>query len=327
MMGTALGDSIGLPFEALSRQKIERKNPKFVSQSLFFGKGMFSDDTEQTVAVAQTLIESYDDLELFQKGMRRRLQLWLLALPAGVGFATMKAIVKSFFVQKSGVFSAGNGPAMRSALLGLCFGDDNVKLESFVLANTTLTHSDPKAYYGSLAVAKAAYLSSTNQQDKFFAEMRSLVEDEEFRAILQSVEENLSLSTTDFALKLGFDKGVSGYIYQTLPIVLHAWLHNPHDLKQAIIDVILCGGDTDTTGAIVGSIVGANGEALPKEWIEGIIDYPISIKFIEENVRELIKVLEEQKPSKAPSTCWLLTLVRNIFFLGIVLVVSVTRQF
>ena len=197
MMGTALGDSIGLPFEALSRQKIERKNPKFVSQSLFFGKGMFSDDTEQTVAVAQTLIESYDDLELFQKGMRRRLQLWLLALPAGVGFATMKAIVKSFFVQKSGVFSAGNGPAMRSALLGLCFGDDNEKLKSFVQVNTSLTHTDLKAYYGSLAVAKATYLSSTNQQDKFFAEMRALIEDEEFRAILQSVEENLSISTTD----------------------------------------------------------------------------------------------------------------------------------
>ncbi len=85
MMGAALGDSIGLPFEALSRQKIAKKNPAFKSQSLFFGKGMFSDDTEQTVAVAQTLIESYDDVEQFSKGMRKRLQFWLLALPAGVG--------------------------------------------------------------------------------------------------------------------------------------------------------------------------------------------------------------------------------------------------
>ncbi len=327
MMGTALGDSIGLPYEALSRQKIAKKKPKFEAQSLFLGRGMFSDDTEQTVAVAQTLIESYDDLGAFQKGMKRRLQLWLLALPAGVGFATMKAIVKSFFVQDAGVFSAGNGPAMRSALLGLCFGDDDEKLKSFVRANTSLTHTDPKAYYGSLAVAKAAYLSSTDQQDKFFVDMRTLIKDVEFRDILQSVEDDLSIPTTDFALKLGFDKGVSGYIYHTLPIVLHAWLRNPHDLKQAIIDVILCGGDTDTTAAIVGSIVGADGETLPKEWIEGIVDYPLNAKHIEENARVLTEVFEEQKVTKAPSLFWLATLVRNFIFLVIVLVVSVTRQF
>jgi len=328
MMGTALGDSIGLPFEALSRQKIEKKNPKFLSQSLFFGKGMFSDDTEQTVAVAQTLIESYDDLELFQKGMRKRLQLWLLALPSGLGFATMKAISKSFFVRDAGVFSAGNAPAMRSALLGLCFGDDTQKLQSFVHANTLLTHTDPKAYYGALAVAKATYLSSLNQQDKFFIEMKTLIEDREFRAILQSVEENLSISTTDYALKLGFERGVGGYIYQTLPIALHAWLRNQYNLKNAIRDVILCGGDTDTTGAIVGSIVGANNQTtLPKEWSEGIIDYPISVKFIEENAKMLTQVIQEQKTSKAPSTWWLLTLIRNMVFLMIVLVVSITRWF
>jgi len=29
IMGTALGDSIGLPFEALSRQKIAKKKPTF----------------------------------------------------------------------------------------------------------------------------------------------------------------------------------------------------------------------------------------------------------------------------------------------------------
>jgi ADP-ribosylglycohydrolase len=231
-------------------------------------------------------------------------------------------------VQKSGLFSAGNGPAMRSALLGLCFGDDNEKLKSFVQVNTVLTHTDPKAYYGSLAVAKATYLSSTNQQDKFFVEMRALIEDAEFRAILQSVEENLSLSTTDFALKLGFERGVSGYIYQTLPIILHSWLRNPHNLKQAIIDVILCGGDTDTTGAIVGSIVGANSKVtLPQEWMECIVDYPLNIKHIEESAKKLTQVLQEQKPTKAPKTCWLLTLIRNMVFLMIVLVVSITRWF
>ena len=329
IIGTALGDSIGLPFEALSRKKIAKKRPTFEKQSLFFGKGMFSDDTEQTLSVAQSLIESYDDEVLFQKLMKKRLQLWFLAVPAGIGFATMKAIVKSFVVKEAGVFSAGNAPAMRSALIGVLFGHDDTKLQSFVHTNTRLTHTDPKAYYGALAVAKATYLSATNRQDEFFEAMHSLVKDEEFLELLKEVEENLTLSSLEFAKKLGLEKGVGGYIYQTLPIVLHSWLRNRDNLKQAIIDVVECGGDTDTTGAIVGSIVGANlkGKKPPQAWIDGIFDFPRDVKFIEKISLELANVVERKKADKASSLSGLLIVFRNVLFLIIVIVVAFTRQF
>jgi len=156
-----------------------------------------------------------------------------LAVPAGIGFATMKAIVKSFFVKESGVFSAGNAPAMRSALIGVLFGHDDAKLQSFVNTNTRLTHNDPKAYYGALVVAKATYLSATNKQDEFFKVMYSLVKDEEFSALLKEVENNLELSSLEFAKKLGLEKGVGGYIYQTLPIVLHSWLRNRDNFSRS----------------------------------------------------------------------------------------------
>ena len=327
IIGTALGDSIGLPFEALSRKKISKKNPTFQKQSLFFGKGMFSDDTEQTLSVAQSLIESYDDVELFKKGMRRRLQLWFLALPAGIGFATMRAIVKSFFVKKAGVFSAGNAPAMRSALLGVLFGHDDLKLVAFVKANTELTHTDPKAYYGALAVAKASYLSSIDEEDSFFEIMKKMVEDREFLELLNEVEENLHLTSLAFAEKLGLERGVGGYIYQTLPIVLHSWLRNRDELKQAIVDVVRCGGDTDTTGAIVGSIVGAKAKEPPSEWLEGIVDFPRDLAFIEKVSVTLNDVFKEKKAQKAPRLSAFAIVLRNILFLAIVLVVAVTRQF
>ena len=327
IVGTALGDSIGLPFEALSRKKIAKKKPTFKKQSLFFGKGMFSDDTEQTLSVAQSLIESYDNVDIFKKGMRRRLQLWFLALPAGIGFATMRAIVKSFFVKKAGVFSAGNAPAMRSALLGILFGNNDVKLVEFVRANTELTHTDPKAYYGALAVAKASYLSSVDQEDSFFEVMKYMVDDREFLELLDEVEENLPLTSLEFAEKLGLEKGVGGYIYQTLPIVLHAWLRNRENLKQAIIDVVRCGGDTDTTGAIVGSIVGAKSKEPPSEWLEGIVDFPRDLAFMEELSIKLNDVFEDRKAQKAPRLSAFAIVFRNFLFLSIVLVVAVTRQF
>ena len=286
---------------------------------------MFSDDTEQTLSVAQSLIESYDDEVLFQKLMKKRLQLWFLAVPAGIGFATMKAIVKSFFVKNSGVFSAGNAPTMRSALIGVLFGHDDTKLQSFVNTNTRLTHTDPKAYYGALAVAKATYLSATNRQDEFFEAMHSLVKDEKFLELLEEVEENLTLSSLAFAKKIGLEKGVGGYIYQTLPIVLHSWLRNRDNLKQAIKDVVECGGDTDTTGAIVGANL--KGEKAPQSWIDGIVDFPRDVKFIEKISSELANVVERKKADKASSLSGVLIVFRNVLFLLIVIIVAFTRQF
>jgi ADP-ribosylglycohydrolase len=85
----------------------------------------------------------------------------LLGLPAGIGRATLRAILKLWFgfpPSKSGVFSAGNGPAMRSAVLGAAI-DDLPLLRSLVGISTRITHTDPKAEYGALAVALAAHMA------------------------------------------------------------------------------------------------------------------------------------------------------------------------
>jgi len=288
---------------------------------------MFSDDTEHSIIVAQCLIESFDDEKLFEKLLKKRMQLWLLALPAGVGFATMRGIFKSFFIKNSGVFSAGNAPAMRSSLIGLMFGKDDKMLKKFIKINTNITHSDPKAYYGALAVAKATYLSATNNREIFFETMQNLVNDEEFLALLRNIETNLHLSTMDFASKLGLEKGVSGYIYHTLPIALHSWLKNGDDVRQAIIDVIKCGGDTDTTGAIVGGIVGAGSKNFPKEWSDNIIDYPRNLNFLKKLSHKLDETIEAQSPLTAPRLSGVAIIIRNILFIFLVFVVGITRLF
>ena len=77
-----------------------------------------------------------------------QLRFWLLGLPGGIGYATLKAILKlwlGFKPEHSGIFSAGNGPAMRSAIIGVCYGNDSQKLRELVKASTRLTHTDPKA--------------------------------------------------------------------------------------------------------------------------------------------------------------------------------------
>jgi ADP-ribosylglycohydrolase len=54
------------------------------------------------------------------------------------------------------VRSAGNGPAMRSAILGVAFSESDPLLVMHVSASSAITHSDPRAQFGALAVALAA---------------------------------------------------------------------------------------------------------------------------------------------------------------------------
>src|SRR5713101_2258079 len=110
--------------------------------------GMCSDDTEHTLFVAQALLSHPEDPIAFQRCLAWKLRLWLLGLPAGIGLATLRAILKlwlGFPPSCSGVRSAGNGPAMRSAVIGAFFADEPAKRREFVSAATRITHADPKA--------------------------------------------------------------------------------------------------------------------------------------------------------------------------------------
>ncbi|HMC89928.1 MAG TPA: ADP-ribosylglycohydrolase family protein, partial [Gemmataceae bacterium] len=126
------------------------------------GRGMVSDDTEHACLTAQALIASAGDPDVFVTRLGRSLRHWLLSLPAGTGRATLRATLKlclGFSPRHSGVFSAGNGPAMRSPILGVCHGHDVARLRELVRWSTRITHVDPKSEFGALAIAWAAHLS------------------------------------------------------------------------------------------------------------------------------------------------------------------------
>jgi ADP-ribosylglycohydrolase len=111
---------------------------------------MISDDTEHTLFVAQSLLKHPSDVSAFQRTLAWHLRWWFLGLPAGVGLATARACVRlclGFPPTRSGVFSAGNGPAMRSAILGGYFQDDPDAIDAFVRAATPITHTVPVVTY------------------------------------------------------------------------------------------------------------------------------------------------------------------------------------
>jgi ADP-ribosylglycohydrolase len=159
LLGTAVGDALGLPAEGLSPRRRQRLMPSPWRHRFVFGRGMFSDDTEHALFVAQSLLEEPEDPVRFQRRLARRLRWWFASLPAGIGKATARSCLKlwvGFPPTRSGVFSAGNGPAMRSAIIGAYFHDRLEMIERFMRASTELTHTDPKALVGALAIARLA---------------------------------------------------------------------------------------------------------------------------------------------------------------------------
>ena len=118
---------------------------------------------------------------------------------------------------------------------------------------------------GALAVALAARharIYSEVDGDRYLEELRSSLPQDaatEFLPLMEAARRSATAgeSTTAFAEAQGWRRGVSGYVYRTVPAAVHAWLRHRRDFRAAVTEVIRCGGDTDTTAAIVGGIIGS----------------------------------------------------------------------
>ncbi len=327
LLGTSVGDAVGLACEGLPPKRQARLFPKLDGPRLLGRGGMVSDDTEHTCLVASALIEAAGDPDLFQKTLARRLRGWLLLLPAGVGLATLRATLKlcvGIPLDRSGVWSAGNGPAMRSALLGVCFGGDPPRLAALLRASARLTHTDPRAEAGAWAVAVGAWLASQGTPDLPTAFQAATAHTEpELAALIARVVASVRAgeATAQFARTYGMAGGVSGYVYQTVPVALHAWLSHPTDCRAAVLAVVHCGGDTDTTGAIVGALVGAGvgASGIPADWLSALREWPRTADWMNRLAATLAATLETGLPQRPPGLPLLPLLARNLFFTTVVL--------
>jgi len=335
IIGTAVGDSLGLPSEGIKRKTLAKlKWARNLKHRFIFSKGMISDDTEHTLFVTQSLIMHSDDPDKFQKALAKKLRWWLISLPAGTGMATGISIIKLWLgisPKKSGVFSAGNGPAMRSAIIGARFFDKPVDMQKYVKRSTIITHSDPKAFIGAMAISLCAAETMLKKdgemidRGKLFMKLVMIPEkeDKEWAQLVTKMDVSLkkNMSVKDFAAELGLDAGIGGYIYHTVPVAIYSWLRHEGDFHAALTESIRLGGDTDTVGAIVGALAGEySGEAaIPKKWITDIVEWPRSIKVLRLAASRLA---EQAAGNDVKPVRYFLpgVVIRNIIFFVIVLI-------
>jgi ADP-ribosylglycohydrolase len=332
LLGGVVGDAVGLPMEGISRRRARKMFRGPLRHRLIFGRGMCSDDTEHACMTARALLEHPTHAADFARTLGSKLRWWLLGLPAGIGLATLRAILRLWLclpANRSGVRSAGNGPAMRASVIGAFFHDDEQRLRHFTRASTRITHTDSRASGGALLIAMAAAHAVRCGSAHGFIEvaLRESAREAELHRFLIRAAEHLRAGSTPetFADAIGLSRGVTGYINHTVPIALFCWLRSPHSFEDAVGNCIALGGDTDTTAAIVGALVGATAgaSAIPKRFLDGLIEFPRSVTWMQQLASDLAA---RRAPSRYQSVTFVpALLLRNLLFLVVVLVHGLRR--
>lgn len=279
LLGTALGDALGLPAEGMSSRAIARRFGRVDRFHLIGRTGFVSDDTEQSALVAQSLARHPDDADRCATAFRRSLLGWFCRLPWGVGRATIRACLRiGLGLTPTGVMSAGNGAAMRAAIVGTFLADRPDLRRSFGRALAETTHRDPRAVEGALYVAELAAACSMSPAGstpvRCQEQARQPVTIPELAGAIERARD-LALAECD-TLEAAKICGTSGYVVHSVAFATYGLLRYGSDPLRALTEVISAGGDTDSIGAILGAWLGAlHGESgLPGDLIARIHDGP-----------------------------------------------------
>ena len=235
MLGAIIGDIVGSKYEF---------NNTFDYNFELFGKGCdFTDDTICTVAIADAVLNKRNYQESLHDWCRR------YPSPKGAYGGRFAAWVHSDNPQPYNSF--GNGSAMRVSPAAWFFDDLSQVLEE--AEKTALpTHNHPEGIKGAKAVAHAIWHFRKSKVSCKGKDEDGLPTDEimnEFKGIASSYYEDFD--TRDYP-KGVFDETCM----DAVPLSLHI-IEESKSFEDAIRLAISHGGDSDTIGAIVGSVAEA----------------------------------------------------------------------
>lgn len=281
LLGQAVGDACGFPLEGLTPQRCKEQAGRAVAGKLSrseagFGFGQYTDDTQMAIAIARSIA---DRQSVEPEDIARRFgELWSEGRIVGQGLACREAVMRLLDGvpwDQAGAREgrAGNGAAMRTAPVGLFLNKDHDALAEAADRVAFITHKDPRARAGAVAIALAvAHLASGGEPDpkKLVKLLRPRVAKlhQAFADLIAELPRALAMTTGEavgWFTTAGFSdggtdgwEGITPYVIPTVLGSLYSFLKHPEDYVGAVRFVIECGGDVDTTAAITGALSGSH---------------------------------------------------------------------
>ena len=233
MYGAILGDIIGSPFEFDRGDKTKEFD--------LFTKGCdFTDDSVMTIAVGEALLAVGPEATVkeIEEAVVTNMQDWGKRYPyAGYG-GRFRYWLRERNPKPYG--SYGNGSAMRVSAVGWLY-DSLERTREVARATANVTHNHPEGIKGAEATASAIYMAR-NESSK--EEIKEYIEREFYYNLDRTLDE----------IRPGYHMDET--CQRTVPEAIIAFLESK-DFEDAIRNAVSLGGDTDTLGAITGSIAEA----------------------------------------------------------------------
>ena len=291
MVGIAVGNLLGLPYEGWRREEIAREHPDRLWSMHGADGWPDDDDVAQSILIAEAAAEGPLDVE----NLGWRLGVWEETNGAGIGILTADvlrlyrsgmAIVEASHTAWKGE-RAGNGAIMRCAPIAIRWRDDIDALVRNSIISSVPTHWDPRCGWSSAILNLA--IASALQQDRVrperitadgllgaaLAGMRaSLAELERYgydANVPDEVREVVQDASRMELRDLHLDGSNMGYTLLALQVGLVSLWRAP-SFERGLCAVLEAGGDTDTNGAVAGGVLGARFSyyRIPERWRERV---------------------------------------------------------
>lgn len=233
MYGAILGDIIGSPFEF-------DRGDKTKDFKLFSRRSHFTDDSVMTLAVCEALLKVGQDVTVkeIEDAVISSMQSWGRRYPhAGYGGYFRRWLTAR---HPEPYNSYGNGSAMRVSAVGWLY-DSLEKTRVVAKATANVTHNHPEGIKGAEATASAIFMARNGSSKE---EIKKYIEN----------EFHYDLNRTLNEIRPGYHMDET--CQKTVPEAIIAFLE-AKDFEDAIRNAVSLGGDTDTLGAITGSIAEA----------------------------------------------------------------------
>lgn len=304
IIGFVIGDTMGVPVEFYSREKL-LLNP--VTEILEYGthnmpKGCWSDDTSMTLATMDSIIKckeinTNDMADRFIKWYRNG-EYTATGIMFDIGTTTQQALVKYQrgidIASKCGgerEYDNGNGSLMRMLPIAYyCFfkGLEDTEILKIVKEVSSITHRHQISILGCyIYVRLAMELLKGKELLQAYQEIKKLDYSYFTEDTIYKYERILN---NDIGLYNINEINSDGYIVTTLEAVIWT-LINSKSFNETIIKAINLGEDTDTVGACVGGLAGIyyGIENIKQKWKDNILRYDYIINMCKEFVEIINK--------------------------------------
>ncbi|MDE6781803.1 MAG: ADP-ribosylglycohydrolase family protein [Ruminococcus sp.] len=306
LIGGAIGDALGYAVEFYLEDEIFSRYGKngITEYELRNGKAIISDDTQMTLFTADGILRGYNNgaytdsvynaykewyitqsLHMNKNNYRS----WLMEVPElwsrrAPGMTCISSITsgKKGTVRQPINDSKGCGGIMRAAPVGLLFRNTEMISQTDMLAAeiSAITHGHELGYIPSAAFAHIINLISHSDislkdavRDSIDHTKKLFKNSEHIDYFCKLMKKAVKLSGKNINdLDAVHELGEGWVAEETLAIAVYCALKYDDDFEKAVITSVNHNGDSDSTGAVTGNIIGAylGMNAIPEKFLANL---------------------------------------------------------